>query len=481
MNAGYSRYAFGTWPNSAPLYPTNTQPLQLYVDPLNGHDYNNQAASAIRPLRTMREVTRRIVAYAGPVEVHLKSGTYVLPDGGVFLESRMLNGMVHIFGDEEWDPNLFAVLFEGVAQDGTDEKTIFVIPGDIVTDQLNGYILETTHNGVRERRLVRNNVSDSEGPDFIKPTRGFTNGLTDGDTFRVLSPNAVLQAAPIDPELFVDSYVFAADCPSYPPFNLELTGGTVNNPGLFLEYVQLTGENYFGMYFGRLPLWAYGVIVPGSLNLNLKGTMVQAGTGFSNSQPEVEGMGIGIVDPDLFGFYFEDALFAGHLVSAGSWGSTPSSRVELYGGRFFRMIFPTREGAPTYIACDGLGDPNTVKVLFDTGITGSPCIDTHYNTYFRMGDVELFTNGGAGVLVRDGSTVEMQGDGGVIGSAGGGTAVQVDYGQCRCIIEGAPSYGDPLNLDYVVVGEPPQNKSFFAAPGDAILSTADASVIVRTN
>lgn len=475
-DAGYSVLAFGGWPaKAAPVYSANPNPQVMYVDPLAGSDINNPSATQARPLKTLAEVSKRIVGFPNAVDIHLKNADYPLPDGGVFLESRMLNGRIRIVADEVWDPTVFTVQLSGPAAPASDVTSI-VLAGIGPQPSYRGLTLEVTSGGVVQRRTIRNNGTVGEGPadQFFIPAYAF-DAVVPGDAVRVLVHNARMRPPAT---ANADTYIFAADCPTYEQIDTDAIGNNSSErkPGLLLQGVSLpAGAGSQALYFGRVQLWMYGVQQPDPYALYLRDTEWMTGAGLFSEQPEHEGWGFGVLDTGAH-FFMQGASGSGYICAVGDFGVMSRSEMALYGGAFVRLL-----GGLQGSKLNTLGPfPQNIPTLFDARGGGSVAVKfdgPDANAVLKAAEVH---GGGAGIQVDNGATVTI--DAAVTGGTDAGDAVSVGYGRGRVLLTGGvPQFGG-AGTDYVVAGAAaPQNKAFFAAVGDSILGLKDASVIVRVS
>jgi hypothetical protein len=479
MSAGYSQLAFGAWPQSAPVYPAQPNPEVLYIDPVNGKDFNNPSGSQARPLRTFDELSKRLVGFTNAVDVHLRNATYVLPTGGVFLKSRMLNGRIRMFADEAWDPTVYSVVLTGPALAGSTKVSVVVAGGeDFPTNSLIGLTIEVTHLGVKQLRTIRNNTVDEGGNETIVPVWGF-DAISDGDVVRVLGNNALIVTP--DSES-ADSYVFAADSPAYQPFYNEFDGGSIAAPGLQLEGVAFDGATFgFGLAFGALPVWLYGVQLPGDIAIEGTATTLNIGDGFQGTRPEIQGWGLGTTNALAAGGFFERCKISGFIASKADFGVIGvGTQMQLLGGRFTRILDGVQSGSRLFTP-PGFPFDQTVPVLLDSsgGASVALRMDGASDIIVELTNADIH-GGGAGIEVAQGGTLVL--DSTVTGSTDAGDAVFLDYGQGRIILRGSPQFGDAVATDWDVAGSGGAvNKSFFSGAGQALLSATDAGVIVQVS
>jgi hypothetical protein len=479
MSAGYNQLAFGGWPLSAPVYPAAPNPEVLYIDPVSGKDFNNPSGTQARPLRTFDELSKRLVGFTNAVDVHLRNATYVLPTGGVFLKPRMLNGRIRIFADEVWDPTVYSVVLTGPALAGSTKVSVVIAGGeDFPANSLIGLTIEVTHLGVKQKRTIRNNTVDESGNETIVPVWGF-DAISDGDVVRVFNNNSLIVTP--DSES-ADAYVFAADCPAYAPFFGEFDGGSIAAPGLQVEGVAFDGATFgFGLAFGALPVWLYGVQLAGDISIDAAGTVLNIGDGFIGTRPEVQGWGLGITNPFGFGGFYERSKVSGYIASQAEFGIlTVGTQMQLLGGRFTRVLSGVLTGSRLSMP-PGFPFDQTVPVLLDSSGTASVALGMDFasDALIELTNATIL-GGGAGIEVRQGGTLVL--DSTVTGSTDSGDAVFLDYGQGRIILRGSPQFGDAVATDWDAAGAGGAvNKSFFSGAGQALLSATDAGVIVQVS
>lgn len=494
---GYSLQGAGQWPQGSPVYPYTLD--HLYVDPVAGNDFNNPSGSQARPLRTMQEVSRRLVGYQGRVDVHMRNAVYPLPANGTFLQSRMLNGVVRFVGDDVWDPTLYTVLLATTAQAGTTPASI-VVTGPLVVDAFAALTLEVTSGGVKRRRTIRNNDATS-----IVPCTGVT-GAAPGDTVRVLSTNARF-AIPVPAGSkagSISNYVFAQDCPAYNAGSFDAAvgfPGTTNNTGLCFQAVKFLDQRlspWVASYFGRLPLYLYGVEALSFSAFAMVGTRCFAGTGLDGMFDQtVNGIltsastdsGWGLSQQN-FGPIVEDVTFWGTsatrepLIGAPfvQFVSGEKNLLQFIGGRWPRLgpasPFPQATNAFGNVYLMPSMDAQAIPPLIDfsTSALAFAAVDVPgigSNLNILAADIRGGTQGG--LVVRDGA--QCIAATGTLASTVGGSAVAVRRGG-RLLVRAPATMGDAIATDWLVEGQPAFNKSVFAAAGVGVLGTDSASLAV---
>ena len=447
----------------------------IYWDPATGNDANTGLTTVTAVATAVRVASLIGTNVITDVTVHLTHNGGALPDSGLFLTSKLLQGKrIRFLADEVWDPTVYTVTATGTAGAAT---TGLNITGTFTLGAYNSLTIEFTSIGgvevplaQRQRKTIRDNTTTG-----ILPVLGFDPPPIAGDTYRILTPNCYL-SAPVIAGPAVSYYVFAQDMAgiSASQFDaLEAFGGTASlkqTPGVIIEGVGLKHSVSFGFIdFGRLPLYLYGVSARDSIAFH--GTTVCAGSNLSG-YAQYEGWGLVAKQPRVV----RDAWLYGYLWALTSLADIEDGgRVVLLGGR--ASYLRTSNLLTIYGGLFGLANP----FLFQH--------DGH-NPQLQVGVVNLGTNErsiimlyGDIVITKPSPGIALQVGAGSFVSIGSGVtgpgAVKVDGGgEISCY--SAPALGDAAALDWTVVNLAAVNKSFFAGASTGLMDPATGSRVVRT-
>jgi hypothetical protein len=466
---------------------------QIYVDPLNGKDYNS-GRRRDRPVQSGLRI-KELIASAGAaqVTVHLTSRGLLMDESGVFLRSSLMRGRaITLFADEAWDPAVVTVNVTATAADAGTTAT--VLKGTFVADALEGLTVEllTTGGGTvpvplgqRQRRTIRNNTTTD-----IVPQASFVPAPVPGDTFRVITEDCWLTCPVLPGGALYQTYVVAEDMPSQPgsepifPFFGLTNGSFATVPGLALEGVGLRcSSSFLNMAFGRLPLYLYGTrfdpngAIFGALTPIFNGTQVGGGLGLNERATQYIGYGPILSHGMTLG---RSAYFTGFVWCTDIGGVfDTTSLVSIYGGRMRRFFGPG--GRVKIQASFGIpflfnGRGVTGDFIRVTGFGGSgPCV---LNT---QGNVEVINAPANQPAINIDIGGEMTLDSGFVGTGGaGGSAVLVQGGGSLGLAD-APAFGDAVATDWDVINTAAVNKSAFAAANSGLMDPATGSRIYRSS
>jgi hypothetical protein len=181
---------WGTQPGGGPVPPDPEplcdgcldEPLDVYVDPVNGNDAND-GLTELTPWLTLEHADSQIAGTllgGGNATVHLASGTHNVARPYVWSSRRFSGGRFRVYADEAWDPNVYTVVQAATAA-GVG-STASSIVGVFVADAFNRCFLRVLTGAAAGRMVtVRNNTAGE-----IVPVAVLT-GLVAGDEYEVLT------------------------------------------------------------------------------------------------------------------------------------------------------------------------------------------------------------------------------------------------------------------------------------------------------
>jgi hypothetical protein len=440
-------------------------PVDIYVSTNNGSDTIGVGTQTL-PLKTLGFMEYILPdTINNPVNVHLDSGTFLLPDRGVFIRSRALNDLLRIYADDVWDPSVFSVLRTEPAAAGSGANVVNFV-GPLVPNAFMGKTIEVFHAGVRQRKTIRDNTATA-----ITPTCPFSPAVAPGDAARILQSNVVI--APPVSYGFRAEYVFCEDSfgwkemffdGAFVTFGIPLPPIT---PGLMLEGVSLSVP-LTSFLFGNVPLFTYGIEglgVPGGYFIQGSGLKWYSGTGVVGRFAD-EGWGVsgvGLVNASAHVGLVQDGFFVGNFVSNRSGIDLVNSPATILGGRMQSI-------ATADINYDVEGGGFTIPFLFDGTGLGTPTI----NLLSPLATVTLRVAEVRGsIAVKNGAVMQIDPQ-----TTGAGPMLCEGGAKVFCI-NGTPNFGG-AGTDWSVPGSAAVNKTFFNAQGVSKLSPTDGSLIIRT-
>lgn len=467
MTDAYAEHAFGVWVPKSPVFQPHAE--QLFWDPVNGSD-NNPGTNRLRPVKSADKIRRLLQLVTGACDVNMRSGRYVLPDGGVFLEPRVYTGLLRFRANAEWDPTVFTALKTEAAGAGTTDESIALT--GMVADAFEGLTVEVTSaGGVVQRKTIRNNTTTE-----IIPVEAFILPIAEGDAVRVLQTNAIFVAPTGALERFL--YTFCSDSLAMPVgLEQQLQSSNYDHPvGLALEGVAFSRDDdsfFFEYAFGKVTLYMYGVETgpePNVLSrvLHFFGTEVHCGC---NLDTEADfGWGVSCLLPNgILGSVDNGGTVYGYIVSLGGMPETNyGSYMHFYGGRCSRFL-----GSDLNVTI--LGGFSIPYWITPSGASTTMNVAGERSSVVLNGLIETI-GGGEGLDFLAGATLTLGENVTRIGGSGNSGAVS---GGARIILLGDCNYGDAVAADWQAFGSAAVNKSFFAAQGDTILGSDNVSYVTR--
>jgi hypothetical protein len=443
----------------------NTAPIDLYVDPTSGND-TNPGTQAL-PIATLLEADRRIpTTLAFAATIHIRNDTYVLPDRGYFLRSRVLNAPLTVLADESWDSSVFQVISAGTAGAGTVAGSIAIAGAPAIDLYANETIEFLNGAAIGQRQRIRDNTTTE-----IIPNRLFSPAPAPGDAYRIIRPTPIVIMPATSPAAG-SRYVFVQDMLCTP----LLPSATV--PESVLNALSLTGFQLTGT-----PAWAIVLFGTGTVRLNgidagnlstalsCVDTNLGAGTDVASlwSGWGFRGSRVSLSQGAAFrGFY------NGEIASSELSFSGPGCSSIFLGGRGNRILGPA--GGDMSI---GFGNipflirtppgPRSVSVgsFGECGnLINLALVQIEHTPGDEAAD-KIYVAGQNTVIIRDTCT----------GGALANSAVQALYGG-QVVVVGVPVFGNATN--WFVTGLPAFGNGDFGAVGNVQLSPVDAGAVTRT-
>jgi hypothetical protein len=476
MSAGFVDQGFGA--STLRGLTKSNAVINLYVDPLNGNDFNLGTIGS--PVKTLEFVDQILPNFSQhPVDVHLRRGSYPLPASGTWLQSRILNNTIRVFGDTTWDPSVNQVLHAEAAQAGTTASVIKQT--GLVANALIGRTCEVTVGGVRQRKLIKGNTTTDVLVDEV-----FNPAPNVGDPVRITQSLAVLQM-PTNPGTS-DLYYLAAD-QVITTQNFSSFGFAPPLPqtGLIFENIALeSSASYFGWAIGRGLVYAYGVelrhsaVGANKAPLFLIGTQLFSGLNLSNRDADV-GFGVSAAaygnQTPAVATALNDSFFTGYFCGDAPAPSPQLGTVTLWGG-FSHRLFMQIGNAVAF----GNSDSSIPYSIDDTqgggGLQLTPATDSGISSALSAQlsfacDV-ISSAGGPGILITNGATLMIAAT--VTGGNGPNpVAVDVRTG-ARVFVQPNPQFGGAGGLWKTTNTVGVTRASF--VPGFALIDPTDGSSII---
>lgn len=476
-------------------------PLDLFVDGDNGNDANVGTTQATA-LATWAEAERRIPFVVNHlVRVHFATAAagYV----ATTLRARVLNQPVIFFADDVWDPGVYSDVAAGTCDAGTDATQIVdTVGGHAVNTFRNGWLTLDDGAAANYRKLVKNNSADT-----IFSASAFGAAPAQGDSWRVFV-NVIDVSLDTLPTANDNAFILTAACAATrtQPFaqasgpgryviigfnfvsadeaaRQVVLGGEPAIYGCDIEAQRLvvpTGSQAY-MGFDRDNNLAPFSLIP----------FTHLGAGFNC--PAIDAWGgwgcvLGDTGNDLLRVLTWQSTLIGYWNVTGTLGGactmTLFSRegvVSHYGGSCaninlggafphagnFVMGYLSGNIGPLYQAGDGVF-PIDVGLGTPSGSRGS----------FQLINGEII---GTDSGIRFRGLVEVALYQTITGQATTNDSILVSGG-ARCELVGPPAYGRAApDTDWNVNNGAPQDRSFFASSGDAMINLNQLSIIIRSN
>lgn len=457
----------------APNPPEAGGILDLFLDPVDGDDANtgrSEEQAVKTPLRIANLIPLTI---NGDVEVHMKSGIALLPERGWFLGPRTALGLIHIFADELWDPDVYTVTLTAAALAGT---TLYVVKtSGLVVDALAGQSIRfTTGAAAGQYRRIRDNTATD-----INLIAAFDPAPGVGDIYELFTNNVALQAPESPIESQAIGYTFCGDFSAMPVNNFQTFPpfpGSAPLTGLILDGVNLlpsAGEDYDQFTFGALNLFLYGTelrdpnaSIGQASRAVFDDTVVASGTGGLLAGKEGWGLSSDYLGACLGSASIEGYVVIDHLDVRFGDGAP---KFRLYGGRSMSLM---------------IGDPGNEEVQGGSGTIEGDYVGGTQKYLIRAAGGNALTVARGNILnliftiIEGGSVIVESGGRLYIADSVDGvpTSIALRAGggvYCR----GAVNLGG-AGADWAVTGIANFNKGFFGAANTFKLGT-DGSLVYR--
>lgn len=444
--------------------------IHLYVAAGIGDD-DDDGTTTGTALQTIAEAINRIpIVTQQEVIIHVRTPG---GEGGYSFEGlppRLLGHTILFYADDVWDPGVYAEYVSATPSAfGTGANV--VVDAGFLTDELKNKTIEMVDGAaVGQRRTVRNNTATD-----IIPVAPFNPPPVAGDNYRIITPAITIS---IDPSPSDNGKVVSARGASTTRYQRDDRSGALVFVGFELHASDPERELALGV-----PLVMYGCMYDPLITTSVASVwcgMDAFVLATNTPQANIPVALLGVADENTWlgwGVYLPEFVNIIHAPYA--YGYINGNVLEFLFGQAYLL------GGDLKLLL-GIGDvvlslgPSPETTNLRVGPSGGGftilLVDGAFATLSRVEANGLGTDSALRVLERAKARVH----GNTTGESAAGYTVECHNG-------GYVTLYSPVNLgravgnDYDVGNGLPQNKSFFAAPGDSLINDNDTSAIVRVS